>query len=223
MDVRVNATYPDHPKTLRLARLAGPTAPWHFVRLWIWAASNRQDGNLAEMSDPEIEQAAGWSGKRGRLAKALVDVGYLEGPGAARLIHDWAEHQPYVSHAPDRVARAKRAADARWRAKNDATRNAPSNAGSNADGNAPTPTPTPEEKGESESGVLLEPGTDPGPASPSQRPQDQTGPDSDRKETGKKPEPEDDRMLRQVLENSRQQHGLGRPRSGFVKLRSDPS
>ena len=149
MDIRVCTDYPGHPKTIRLVRLAGVDAPWAFVRLWLWAALHCPDGDLSGLTDRDIERLAGWRGKKGALVAGLTScmvnegsTGYLAGKHGARVIHDWAEHQPWISNKKARSAAAKRAADARWSMR---TGCGP-HAGRIAPAYAPSPAPDPDPK-----------------------------------------------------------------------------
>ena len=108
-DIRLTLSFPDHPKTKKLLRRGGAEAVWRLVCLFIWTAGNRTDGNLAGLSDEDIELAVDWSGEPGSLVNLLSDVGYLDGEEGRRSIHDWLEHNPWVAGAKARSAKAKHA------------------------------------------------------------------------------------------------------------------
>jgi hypothetical protein len=66
------------------------------------------------MSDEDIEIAAEWSGAPATFVGTLVEVGFLDGEDYTHSIHDWAEHNPWAATRGERVAKAKKAAAARW-------------------------------------------------------------------------------------------------------------
>lgn len=113
-DARISTAFPRHPKTVKLQRRLGATGCWSLVCLFLWVADNRPDGDLSGMSDEDIEIAAGWSGDPNTFVGALVEVGFLDGQDSVRSIHDWVEHNPWAATRGERVAKAKKAAAARW-------------------------------------------------------------------------------------------------------------
>lgn len=113
-DIRLSCGFLAHPKTRRLRRRHGADAVLALIGLFAWAAQNRYDGNLAGLTDEDIEDVADWDGAPGALVAALVDLRWLDGPGGLRVIHEWAEHNPYAATKGKRIARARAAASARW-------------------------------------------------------------------------------------------------------------
>ena len=114
-DLRLALDFVDHPKAVKLRRRLGAEAVLSLLRLWAFAAQRHPDGLLAGVDDDDLEIAARWSDERaGELVPVLVELGFLEGPPQGRALHDWEEHQPWVSTAPQRTARARAAARARW-------------------------------------------------------------------------------------------------------------
>lgn len=98
--LRLDADLPGHPKVRRLARALGiepATATGHVVTLWCWALRYAADGDLSGFSADDLEDGAGWGGERGALARALEEVGFVDGgeDGAAEL-HGWRERQERV-------------------------------------------------------------------------------------------------------------------------------
>lgn len=102
-DARIATGLPAHPKTKKLIRRLGPGAAWHLVCLFLWAVSNRSDGDLSGMTDEDIEIAVDWAGEPGAFVAALVEVRFLDGEEVARSIHDWADHNPYAASSEDRA------------------------------------------------------------------------------------------------------------------------
>lgn len=158
-DARIQTTLPAHPKTKRLLRALGGEGGWYLVRLFLWAAENRSDGDLTGISDEDIELAIDWPGAPRTFVDALHACGFVEGPEGARGIHDWADHNGWACGAAMRAAKARwnaikrhhgeAAADRQvpeYRATSSATSNAPSNRPALqliASSNAPSPSPSP--------------------------------------------------------------------------------
>lgn len=109
-DARLNTGLAGHHKTKKLMRRLGPAGPWGLVCLFLWAAANRTDGDLAGMSAEDIELAADWTGEPDALVIALREVGFLDGEAGSLKIHDWAEHNPWAAGAEDRAESSRWAA-----------------------------------------------------------------------------------------------------------------
>ncbi len=158
-DARISVGLPGHPKTKKLIKRHGQASAWSLVCLFLWAASNRPDGDLSGMSVEDIELSSDWAGQDGAFVQALVDVKFLDAVDDGFVLHDWAEHNPWAAGSD------KRSAKARWNAAKRhhgiaeadrlvpeyaAVRDASSNASSTepaqdqkATGNAPSPSPSP--------------------------------------------------------------------------------
>lgn len=67
------------------------------------------------MTDEDIEIAAGWTGELGEFTRTLCEVRFLDGAEDSRVVHDWAEHNPWAATRDKRVAAARTAAVERWR------------------------------------------------------------------------------------------------------------
>jgi hypothetical protein len=114
VDARISTALPEHPKAKKLARRLGGAGCWSLVCLFLWCARNRASGDLAGMTDEDVELAANWTGTEGELVKALSEVRFLDGESCAYRIHDWAEHNPWAAGAAARSDAARTAARARW-------------------------------------------------------------------------------------------------------------
>ena len=166
IDARIAVTLPGHPKTKKLIRRLGDGAAWKLICLFLWAASNRPNGDLSGLADDDIEIAVDWSGEEGAFIGALRSVGFLDGESCAYQIHDWNEHNAWASGADLRSAKARWNAVKRHHGEAEADRQVPewaekraafsassnassstaSNARSNAkdfSSNAPSPSPSP--------------------------------------------------------------------------------
>lgn len=150
-DVRIATGLRTHRKTKRLKRLLGKEGCWSLMCLFMWAGAERWTGDLAGLSDADIEEEADWDGDAGALIAALVEVKFLVGEQGARRIHDWAEHNPYAATKGQRIEQGKVAANARWGKKKDTDGNAggmPPASGEHGSGiegqcpPAPAPAPT---------------------------------------------------------------------------------
>ncbi|MBT9462541.1 hypothetical protein [Hydrogenophaga sp.] len=106
-DARISTGLPSHPKTKKLIRRLGPAGGWGLVCLFLWAASNRSDGDLSGMTDEDIELAADWGGADGAFIGELAKVRFLDGEVGTRAIHDWAEHNPWAAGAKMRSQKAQ--------------------------------------------------------------------------------------------------------------------
>lgn len=109
-DARISIGLPSHPKTKKLIRRIGGDGAYRLVCLFLWTAANKSDGNLSGMSDEDIELAVDWMGDEGAFVQALVEVGFLDGEVDSRVIHDWAEHNPWAAGSEDRSEASKWAA-----------------------------------------------------------------------------------------------------------------
>jgi hypothetical protein len=106
-DARISAGLPEHPKTKKLIRKMGQAAGWNLVRLILWAAGNRSDGDLTNLSVEDIEIAADWNGTPGDFVAALVEVRFLDGEDGEYTLHDWSEHNPWAAGAEQRSHKAR--------------------------------------------------------------------------------------------------------------------
>jgi len=107
-DARISTSLPSHPKTKKLMRrLGGAAGGWYLVRLFLWVAENRSNGDLSGLTDEDIELAIDFEGEEGVLISALCDVGFVDGDEGERTIHDWEEHNPWAAGADARSLKAK--------------------------------------------------------------------------------------------------------------------
>lgn len=87
-------------KTEKLTRLLGLEGPVALQRLWFFAAKNRLEGILHDMDEIDIEIAAKWKGEEGKFVEAVLAVRFLDKSGSVYAIHNWSQHQPWVTGAP---------------------------------------------------------------------------------------------------------------------------
>jgi hypothetical protein len=113
-DARISTALPKHFKTMKLKRRLGAPGCWSLVCLFLWVADNKPSGDLAGMTDEEIEIIGQWEGAVGGFVNELVAVRFLDGIADARTVHDWQEHNPWAFYRPQRVENAKKAIAIRW-------------------------------------------------------------------------------------------------------------
>jgi hypothetical protein len=113
-DIRVANSMPGNHKVLKLEKRVGADGCWALVKLWCWAAENRLDGNLAGLSDEDLELACGWKGAV-PLIPVLAELQLLDGQPGAYQIHDWHGRQPYVVGRAQRQEQARQNALQRWK------------------------------------------------------------------------------------------------------------
>ena len=113
-DLRISFGILDHPKKIKLQRRCGNESFENLLRLWIFVAQTKPRGKLDGMDDEDIEIAAGWNGESGFFAQSMIDVGFLILIDSVYHIKDWKDHNGYAYHAPERVEKARMAAEKRW-------------------------------------------------------------------------------------------------------------
>ena len=115
-DIRVRLGFFKHPKTKKLRRRLGGDGVECFMQLWCFCAETpgRARGDLEGLDDEEIAMASGWEGDPDLFVRALVEVRYLDGAPGMYRVHDFSEHQPFVSSGPDRSEAARANALTRW-------------------------------------------------------------------------------------------------------------
>jgi hypothetical protein len=113
-DVRVVTSMPGNHKVLKLEKRVGADACWALVKLWCWVGENRPDGNLAGLSDEDLELAIGWKGAT-PLIPVLAGLQLLDGQPGAYRVHDWEGRQPFVAARAQRQEQARQNAKKRWK------------------------------------------------------------------------------------------------------------
>lgn len=108
-DLRLAVAMPNHIKTKMLCKRLGADGFKALIVLWCYAAENHKKGDLAALSDDQIEQAAEWPGQQGAFVSACRDIGWLND----HRLHDWESAQPFIFHAEERSERARKGGIAR--------------------------------------------------------------------------------------------------------------
>jgi hypothetical protein len=109
-DIRLSVSFFNHPKTILLMRRSGPVGVLALLRLWCFCGVYKQDGNLSNMNELEIEIAAGWTGEDGKFVESLLETKFLEKQGECYKIHDWDIHNKWAFYAPERTKTSRMAA-----------------------------------------------------------------------------------------------------------------
>lgn len=122
LDARLSVLLPSHPKTKKLIRRLGKAGAWDLVRLFLWVASNRSDGDLSGLSDEDLELSIDFDGEEGSFISALVEVGFIDGDAGARKVHDWQEHNPWAAGADARSEKSRWAAVCKQHGRQEAAR-----------------------------------------------------------------------------------------------------
>jgi hypothetical protein len=113
-DCRISMGLPSHPKTRKVERRLGDAGFAGLVKLLLFVARDKSDGDLSGMSDEDIEIAAEWKGESGAFVRVLSEVRFLDGLTGAHTVHDWAAHNPWAAARGVRVEAARKAAVGRW-------------------------------------------------------------------------------------------------------------
>lgn len=106
--IRLQLSFWNHRKTLRLRAILGESALWILPRLWSYAAENQLDGDFSDYTAGELAMLIGYAGDADAMLGALLKAGFMD---EGLKIHDWEEHNSYHSGYK---ARALVAATARW-------------------------------------------------------------------------------------------------------------
>jgi len=108
-DIRLSVLFFDHPKTLKLRRRLGPEGVECLLRLWVWAAQNRPDGDFHGMDEEDIEIAARWVNESLTFCQTLVELRWLDVAGSPNSyhLHDWKDHNPWAANSEIRGDKAR--------------------------------------------------------------------------------------------------------------------
>jgi len=153
IDIRIKSELPRHRKFKRLKRIIGASAMEHLITFWCNIAEQIPNGTLSGWSNEDIAEAANWNEEADCFIDAMVDSGFIDREGNQLIIHDWADHQPWVVGAKERSERAKIAgkASAKARLKKYGTTQPPNDSRTGSSKTvlnstrtpSPTPSPTP--------------------------------------------------------------------------------
>lgn len=106
--VRLQTSFWNHRKTMRLKASLGDSALWLPPRLWSYAAESQPDGDFSSYTAEELAAILAYAGDATSMRQALLRAGFLDEDGK---LHDWPEHNSYHETY---AKRAKDAANTRW-------------------------------------------------------------------------------------------------------------
>lgn len=84
-----------HRKTGRLARvlrMSRVTAVGHLHAVWWWCLDNAPDGDITDITDDEIAEAAMWEGEPSEFVDALIGAGFVDRCDGQTVVHDWNDY-----------------------------------------------------------------------------------------------------------------------------------
>lgn len=87
--IELHQSLPGHRKTMRLKRIlkiGQAQAIGHLCMLWLWCLDNCPDGDLSELMDCEIAEAAGYDKRPEDFTAALRSAGFVD---VNSHVHDW--------------------------------------------------------------------------------------------------------------------------------------
>lgn len=114
-DIRLKVGFLRHPKTIRLRAALGAEGVVAFIALMAYVRVNHhRTGACGKLEDRDIEVLAEWAGEEGLFVRTLIELRLLDGKPGSRRVHEWTQHQPYAAMRHKRVAKARKAASARW-------------------------------------------------------------------------------------------------------------
>jgi hypothetical protein len=117
-DIRLAISFKGHRKRKKLERMLGSGATGYLIDLWITVAQGNPKGVLHNWDEEDIACSGGWEGDPTVFVNALTTCGFIKNNGLDCFeIHDWEDHQGYVSKSEERSEQAKKAAETRWKKK----------------------------------------------------------------------------------------------------------
>jgi len=87
----------EHVKLRKLCRLLSiprPHAIGYLECLSHYVGNHHYDGDLSNMSDDDIEEAAEWQGEPGKFLAACIEVRLIDRDAAGTRLHDWLDWRP---------------------------------------------------------------------------------------------------------------------------------
>lgn len=114
-DIRLQVTFPSHPKIIKLKKTLGAEAVLCLINLWIWTAMNKPDGILSDMDSGDIAIISQWPEDVDEYTNTLVKFRLLDAIDGGFTVHDWQNNNPWASDAKSRSEKARKAAESRWK------------------------------------------------------------------------------------------------------------
>lgn len=110
--IQVQTDLPGHRKIGKLRDALGLKERYEalglLICLWSWAAVHAPSGELEDISDQDLADAAGWRKSPKKFRETLIASGLVDEKDGCLTLHDWDEHQGMFQDALSR-ARQKNA------------------------------------------------------------------------------------------------------------------
>ena len=107
-DYRTPTSFYNDTRTARLQRRLGDSGIAAITFLWCFTALYRAEGILTDMDEEDIEFAAKWHGKKGKLVPTLLELRYLiKMQDGTYAVHEWAETNPWAADADNRSDKSR--------------------------------------------------------------------------------------------------------------------
>lgn len=100
-DIRLSVGFWQHPKTKKIAKRLGLEGVRSLQILWMWAATNRPEGNLSGMDWEDIELAADWQGEDQVFFTHCLGM-WIDETNTGYVLHDWKDHNSWASQVEER-------------------------------------------------------------------------------------------------------------------------
>ena len=107
-DYRTPTSFYNDTRTARLQRRLGDSGIAALTFLWCFTALYRTEGILSDMDEEDIEFAAKWHGKKGKLVPTLLELRYLiRLQDGTYAVYKWAETNPWAADADNRSDKSR--------------------------------------------------------------------------------------------------------------------
>jgi hypothetical protein len=109
--LKLEDTYYDHPKFLRLAKsleIDEVTAHGHVSILWAWCLRFSPDGDLRSYTEEEISGAARWAGSAGEFCDSMVSAGLLEDKKSGYVVRGYLRRAESYKRAQRKALERKK-------------------------------------------------------------------------------------------------------------------
>jgi hypothetical protein len=107
-DYRTPTSFYNDTRTARLQRRLGDSGIAALTFLWCFTALYKAEGILTDMDEEDIEFAAKWHGKKGKLVPTLLELRYLvRMQDGTYAVYEWAENNPWAADADNRSDKSR--------------------------------------------------------------------------------------------------------------------
>jgi hypothetical protein len=118
-DIRLKIGFSHNYKTQKLIKRIKKEGAYSLICFWLYVGENHPKGDISSLTNEDIAIAAGWEKDPDQLVNALIEVGFIDETigddgKVTRVVHDWAEHNPFAFYAPERSEIARQNVQKRW-------------------------------------------------------------------------------------------------------------